>query len=275
MKDILEKLKGVLNEADLKKLEATINEAIEIGVKAQTEELKKKYDLLSEEFCNKKIADGVKDATVKLEKEYTGKLVLLEEKLNKNLDAFIESEVIPQIDKNMITKLAINESMEPVVRGIKEVLETNGITINSDGKVLLTEARDEIVKLQKEVNGLMKDKQVLNEKVDSAAKFLMIADKTKGLKPEQTKRITTLFEGKDFSETKSKIDTFIKVVLNEELTPPTPKEKEEAKSKAVIVEKKVEEIKPVVNEEKKPVVTDDLVLQTESESALTEYLLND
>ena len=272
-KDIkVELSKIVPNPESVEKLETLFNESVEAKatlisdkrVAAASEEIKNKYDLISEEFINARVEKLMTEEKKKLITEYDEKLVLVENKVNHTIDQFVEQEILPQLDNDKLGKIAINESLMPIVTGIKKIFEEHGVVINDQAKSILTEARNEIERLATEVNTLMKEKMVLNEKLEAVAKHLLIQEKTEGMTASKRKQVTSLFESRDFEETEAKIDSAIKLLTEdvvveddapaaegtdgnkadttEDLTPP--------KVEVVKEEEETDEESAIINEEK-------------------------
>jgi len=217
MDKLKEMLSKILQPEDMTKFESLlteeINSAVAAAVTAKEKEIKDKYDLLSEEYCKGKVEDGIKEATDRIILEYDEKMVQLSGKVDQQLDLFLEQEILPQITNETIGKIALNEALMPIVSGIKTLLESHGISIDSTGSSILKEARDEIVRLTEENDKNIKEKMLLNEQLESSAKFILVQEKTENLKPEQKKRVVQMFESKGFDETEDKISSFVNFLI--------------------------------------------------------------
>ena len=218
--DIKKKLEGIMTPEDIsafeKSVEQMINEQVESKVKEETESLKKKYDVVAEEYCKKMIAEGIESEKKTLLKEYDEKLVVLEDKLIKNFDKFLDEEIIPQVSDETIGKIAVNEALNPIVNGIKKVLEENYISFDSEGSAILGEAKNEIVKLKKELSGTIAEKMQLNERLEKVATFLLINESTEGLSPASKKRVSDMFKTKSFDEVESHIKEYVEFLVESE-----------------------------------------------------------
>ncbi len=220
-KSIKEQLSSVMTEDQMSKFDSAIktmiSEGVEAGVKAKEREIKAQYEETSQTYCEKMISEGVETAKVGLIREYDAKMVILEEKVTKDLRSFIDSEIIPQIDKNLIRTSAINEAAMPIVIGIVKVLEENYVAADTHGSSLLREAKEEINSLTKQLNGAIKDKMALNGLVGKVASSAIITESVAGLKPSQVSRVKEMFAGKSFTEIKGKIGSYIKFLVESEV----------------------------------------------------------
>ena len=222
--DIKEKLKGIMTEEETKKFESAlqtiITEQVEARLAAEIDGIKKKYDIVAEEYCKKTIAEGVEAERQKLITEYDQKMLALEDKVIKGFDTFLEQEILPQISDETIKKIAINEAFAPIVTGIKKVLEENFIAVDTEGSNLLTQAKQEIVDLKEQLSESIAEKMVLNERLEKVAKFLLISESTNGLNEEQKKRVSDMFSDKGFEETEEKVKGYVQFLIESAANPP-------------------------------------------------------
>jgi hypothetical protein len=223
MDKLKEMLSKILQPEDMAKFESLLTEsistAVAAAVTAKEKEIKDKYDLLSEEYCKGKIEEGIATAREQIILEYDEKMVQLSNKADQQLDLFLEQEIIPQVTDQTIGKIALNEALMPIVTGMKTLLESHGISIDTTGSSILKEARDEIVRLTEENDKAIKNQMVLNEQLEASAKFILLQEKIENLKPEQKKRTLQMFESKGFDETEDKIDSFVKFLIENEGQP--------------------------------------------------------
>ncbi len=194
-------------------VEGMINEAVETKAQKVEKDLQNKYDLLAEEYCNKMIKEGVEEQKTQLIKKYDKKIMMIESKILKNLDRFIDDQIIPQVSDEMVEKIALNETLDPVVKGIKKVLEENYIHVDSDGSSLLREAKQELVKKNKQCSDLIAEKMQLNERLEKVATHLLMSESTQGLDSSQRKRVHEMFKDKNFDEVEEKLPNFVKMLL--------------------------------------------------------------
>lgn len=219
--DIKGKLKGIMTEDEIQKFESSlsgiINEQVEAQLVTEIDGIKKKYDSVAEEYCKKTISEGVDVAKKTLIAEYDKKILALEDKCIKGLDLFIEQEILPQVSEDTIKKIAINEAFAPIVLGIKKVLEENYIAIDTEGSSILSEAKQEITDLKKQINEHISEKMSLNERLEKVATFLLISESTNGLNDEQKGRVKEMFTDKPFDEVEGKIKGFVQFLTESEV----------------------------------------------------------
>lgn len=219
--DIKGKLKGIMTEEEVVKFEGSIqsliNEQVEARLATEIDSIKKKYDVVAEEYCKKMINEGIESAKKTLIAEYDQKMLVLEDKVLKGLDMFLEQEILPQVSEETIQKIAINEAFAPIVMGIKKVLEENYIAVDTEGSSLLSEAKQEIVDLKKQLSESISEKMTLNERLEKVATYLLISESTNGLNEEQKKRTSEMFKDKSFDEVEGKIKGFVEFLVESEV----------------------------------------------------------
>lgn len=224
--DIKEKLKGIMNEEEVKKFETSlqtiINEQVEARLATEIDGIKKKYDSVAEEYCKKTIAEGVEAERTKLIAEYDQKMLVLEDKVIKGFDTFLEQEILPQISEDTIKKIAINEAFAPIVAGIKKVFEENYVAVDTEGSSLLSEAKQEIIDLKQQLSDSIAEKMTLNERLEKVATYLLISESTNGLNEEQKKRVSEMFKDKPFEEVEEKIKGFVQFICESAGAPAAP-----------------------------------------------------
>jgi len=246
--NIKEKLKGMMSEAEIASFEASvqtlINEQVESRLATEIDSIKKKYDTVAEEYCKKTISEGIEAERTKLIADYDQKILVIEDKVTKGFDLFLEQEILPQISDETITKIAINEAFSPIVAGIKKVFEENYIAIDTEGSSLLSEAKQEIVDLNKQLSESIAEKMALNERLEKVAKFLLISESTNGLNDAQKGRVKDMFESKSFEETEDKIKGFVEFLCESEVKAGTTTEADTtpapASATGIIIENVVE-----------------------------------
>lgn len=265
-KKITEKIKEILNPDDLKVFEEALDNLVAEKVKAGTavlqEEYKTKIDKIAEEYCQKRITEEVEKKTAELVESYDEKLVNLEKKVVSKLDSFLEHVITEQISDATLEKIAINETMLPVVESIKKVLKENFIEVEAEGTELIKEAQNKQITLEKKVSELIEKNMELEERLEKTATYLMISEKTDGLTNSQKNRVVKMFKDKHFDEVQEKIETFVELIKEGE-------------------EKKVEEVKKTVRKEPKTidsVITesdtikeDKKVIKEEKESTFADF----
>jgi hypothetical protein len=236
---VIDKVKELLKEEDLKELETLIESLVDEKVALKEEELKKNYEKINEEYVAKVLAEETEKIKVQLTEEKNKEVEILENTIIEKLDAFLDNEITQNINEETITEAARNEINDPIVEGIKKLFAENFVELDSEGSSLLKQAKLELESLQTENSKLIEEKTELSVTAEKAATTLLLKDKTTGLTDEQTIRVKTLFEGKSFDEVHEKIDTFIDSLIVEEAKVANEVGKDEKKeSTGVITEGK-------------------------------------
>lgn len=220
---ITEKFKEVLTEEDLTSIK-------DLLVQIVNEEAKKVSSLLTEEktkeiqaASEKYIEEAKEEFKKEIEKDYDLKLEQLEEKLIVTLDQLIETEISKNISDELLTKIAINETLMPLVDGIKKVFSDNLVELDVEGTGTVAKLKTENEKLQEELSKSIAEKMTINEEktellgtIEKIYVKSFIADKVVGLTEEQKERVTKMFEGKKFDEVQDQIDSMIDILIKEE-----------------------------------------------------------
>lgn len=213
---ITEKLKDVLKEEDLKELETgiktMISEQVALKVEEKTIELEKK----AEEFCEQEISEKVEAEKEALIEEYEGKMEDLETNMVEKLDRFLDSVITEQISDESIKAIALNETYEPIIKGIQAIFEEKYVALDVEGEQLVKEANAKVDQLKEENSSLLKENMEMSELAEAGAVKLLIAEKTDGLTDTQKDRVQTFCENKSFDEVENQIDSFIEIVEEKE-----------------------------------------------------------
>jgi len=213
---ITEKLKEVLSEEDLKTFEDSvkkmIDEQVELRVDEKTTELEEK----AEEFCEQEITKKVAEEKEALIESYDLKMEELENNMVERLDGFLDAVITEQISDETLTKIAINETLEPLVEGIKTLFEEKYVALDTDGQKLVAEAKEEVKKLKDENSDLLADKIELSELAEMGSIRALVAESTRDLTETQIERVKALCEGKSFDEVEGKITAIVEMVSESE-----------------------------------------------------------
>jgi hypothetical protein len=241
--EIVKKFKDVLTESDLEKFSAQLKSLI-------AEEAQKRADLVIEEktkdiqtASEKYVTEAVAEAKLEIAKDYDSKMEQLEEKCVVLLDQLFDKEISEKISEEMITKIAINETLSPVVEGIKKVFADNLLDLDSEGASAVTKLKVENESLSKELSKTINEKLEFAQTLETISVKTKIAEKTAGLSDVQVARVSALFEGKKFKEVETGIDSFIEQIIAEENKPEAKKDVQ-----TIVEGDGIKEIKKVVNE---------------------------
>lgn len=238
MNDITKKLKETLTEEDQKALETAINSIVEEKVSKDVPLLVEEEKARLEKEYNEKLEKAINEEYEELKTTLNDKVNTLEEQYVEKLDAFLEHEISEQISDEAISKIAINETLAPVVNGIKKIFAENGLELDSEGSALLKEALEEITALKDDVNCLTEENLELNKILEKMATRDLLLTKTEGMLPEQKERVYNMFEGKSFEEVETKVDEFVDIVLETKI------EKETEINESFDIDKEGDDIEP-------------------------------
>jgi len=248
-KKITEKIKEILTPEDLEAFEGAVESLISERTALVEEELKNKYDEIAEEYVQKRLAEEIEKEKASLVESYDQKLSALEKKVVNKLDSFMDHVITEQISDETIEKIAINETLQPIVNGIKKLYEDNHIAIDADGSNVIKEKEEKISDLEKKLSESIAKGMETEERLEKTAVFLLISEKTEGMVKSQKDRVVKMFRDKPFEEVEDKIETFIEMV-KESREKPIKENKETKKIDEILTEDDgtVEE-KPVIQEE--------------------------
>jgi len=209
---VTDKIKEILTEGDLKIFESAVEKMVSERVSLKEEELKSKYEAISEKYVTEEVAKRLDVEKANLIEDYDSKLTNLESKIVAKLDTFFDHVIAEQISDQMIEKIAVNEVLSPVIDGIRKVYSENFIELNSDGSKKLLEADSKIKKLQSQLSESMSKLMNAEERLEKTATYLLISEKTEGMKVSEKQRVLKMFKDKHFTEVKNKIDTFVEII---------------------------------------------------------------
>ena len=267
-KKITQKIRELLTPEDLKVFESAVENMIQdrVGeqlsslVQLKEEELTKKYDTVAEEYVSKVISEKLTEEKAQLVESYDSKLSLLEEKIVTKLDSFLDHVISEQISDDMLEKIAINETLAPVVEGIKSVFSSNHLKLDSNANSTIDKLTAEVDSLKEEMSGSIEKGMKLESQLEQSAIYLLISEKTNGLKKSDKQRVIEMFREKSFDDVEKNIDNYLDLI----------KESTRPSKKKVVVERKksVQDKVQSVNEgasvksQKKPVADKSLNEQT-------------
>lgn len=226
-----------LSEDFKKTLEQTFSVALS-EKEAEIETMKASSTALETEVSSlkdqvSKLQEGVMEDVNKAVEEYKESLV---EKISSYLDVELE-RMIPE---DVAEKVAKAEIYEPLVEGFKATIARYGVEFESEGHSLLKEAKEEIMKLRTEVDGLTKNNIKLTTEAAKTTAVMTLVEKMEGLTDEQKKKIVVIFKGKSADEINERFDEVRDLIIG------------------MKEEQKKEETKEIVAEEKKTVVAEEV-----------------
>jgi len=243
-KNITQKIRELLTPEDLKVFESAVDSMIEEKTKAKLsdliqlkeEELKTKYESLAEKYVSKEVDKRLTDEKAKLVESYDKKLSLLEQKVVTKLDSYLDHVISEQISDEMLEKVAINETLQPVVEGIRAVFSDNHLKLNSKAQSTINSLTKGIEEIKSELSESIEKNIKLESKLEQSAVYLLISEKTNGLKKSDKQKVVGMFKSKDFEEVEKNIDNYLQLIKeSDSIKTKKPMAKTSVKSKVVSV----------------------------------------
>ena len=241
-KNITQKIRELLTPEDLKVFESAVDSMIEEKTQAKLsdlialkeEELKTKYEGLAEEYVSKEVEKRVTEETAKLVESYDKKLSLLEQKVVTKLDSYLDHVISEQISDEMLEKVAINETLQPVVEGIRAVFSDNHLKLNSKAQATIDSLKSDVEEVKSELSESIEKNIQLETKLEQSAVYLLISEKTNGLKKSDKQKVVEMFKSKDFDEVEKNIDNYLSLIKeSESIKTKKPTKKTSVKKKVV------------------------------------------
>jgi hypothetical protein len=219
MKEIIEKLKGVLSEADLAAFQESVNKVISEKVALKVEEKTAELEKMADEYCEKQITEQVEAKTKALSEKYEEDLESLESNIVEKLDQYLELEISEKISDELLEKVALNETYEPIVKGVMELFESKYVALDSEGSKMLKDLTMKVESLEDKLSTKINENIELNSLCEKAAVKTILSEKTIDLTPTQRQKVVMFFEGKDFDSIQKNIDSYVEMI-SEELSIP-------------------------------------------------------
>lgn len=229
MKDIIEKLKGVLTEADLVTFQSDITKVIAEKVALMVEEETVKLEKLADEYCEKQITEQVAAKTQQLTEKYEEDLETLESNIVEKLDQYLDLEISEKISDELLEKVAINETYAPIIKGIQDLFESKFVALDTEGSKLLKDLTMKVESLEDKLATKINENIELNGLCEKAAIKTILSEKTADLTAAHRQKVSMFFEGKDFESIHKNIDSYVEMISEEVSIPGKDK-------KATIVE---------------------------------------
>jgi len=219
--ELTEENRDVLSEKLDKLLEARVDAKVKFQTEVIEEDAKEKYQTLLKEATTKfegglkkteekafekaaqyktKLQESlkatVKDITEKKESEAAAYKKTMVEKLDKYLNYELDRR-IPDTYVEEAAKAAI---FEPMVSGIKKIMEENGIKLDEENFGIIRDARKEIIKTREEMATAIKENMELADQLKDHKRTMKISEVCEGLTDAQRERASKLLEGCDVDE---------------------------------------------------------------------------
>ena len=253
---VTKKIEEILSPDDLKTFEEGVERMIVARVGAGVAEklvvleaeLKTKYDTISEQYVEKKLASELQKRSAELVTEADAKLDALEKKVVSRLGSFLDRVVTESISDAVLEKVAINEVALPIVEKIRSIFAENYVRVDTDGQKKIDEAVVKSVKAEKQLSESISKNMVLEERLEKLAVFLMISERTQGLAPALKKRVVEEYKACTFDEVDGKIDGFVQLIKEADEPKVTAKIEESVTAKVpakVSAKKRIDEMTSV------------------------------
>jgi hypothetical protein len=206
LEKLLEKLSTVLSESDL----AAIKAELTVLTESVTKE-KDKMELVLEQEVKTKYDTLLESEKTRIQSEYDAKIVDLEEHLQEQLDLYIRTEMEDAISPEIFQKVALNETLEPLVAGIVKLFSEQYVALDTDAAIVVAAKTDETEKLKVQLAESVEKNMGLHKLLEESNREKLFAEKTSGLAPNVIEKVKILSEGKDYDWLKKKIDVILEI----------------------------------------------------------------
>jgi hypothetical protein len=223
-KKITQKVMELLTPQDLitfeNAIEASIAEKVEAKlsglVKLKEEELKKFYNEQSAVYVKETVIEKLTAEKAKLVETYDKKLALIEQQVAIKLDSYLDHVIGQQISDATLERLAVNETLMPVVEGIRAVFNDNHLKINSKAQSTINSYQKEIDRVKEDLSESINRNIQLENELEKSATYLLIAEKTNGLTRTSKQRVVEMFKDKEFDHVEKNIDNYVGLIKESE-----------------------------------------------------------
>lgn len=177
-------------------------------------------ELKAKEIADKKLDEERDNLVEKYEQKFEDYKEDITEKFSNFVDDIMEKEL--QIPEKIKKFAKIGERYEPVISQLKIMLGIDEGSFDDQAKEIMSEAKEEILKLKDKVNKLIGEKTELKDDAEAMANHIYLRKKCDGLTEAKREKVMKLLEdvkGKDEIDRKFKIvseEFNIKTLINEE-----------------------------------------------------------
>lgn len=206
LEKLLEKLSGVLTESDLAEIKTEL-----VTLTESVSKEKDKLELILEQEAKTKYETLLESEKVRLEGDYNNKIVELEEHLTEQLDLYIRTEMEDAITPEIFSKVALNETLQPIVEGIMDLFKTKFVSLDTEAATVVASKTEEADKLKAQLTESVEKHMETKKLLEEAYREKLLIEKTKDLSPAATDKVKILVEGKDFEWLKKKIDAVVEI----------------------------------------------------------------
>ena len=225
VKEEKQRLAEASNDFTEKEIEKRVNEQV-TAYKTKLEKVAKAYceseALTLAKKADKKVNEQMKKLEAatqkyiveyfdkKFDEKYGEELQAIEDNCLQHLDEYLSYAITEKIDDKMIETTAVNETFEPIVKGIQNLFQEQFVPLNLSGKKKLKDAMAENLALQKSLKKSIDENMKLRTKAEELAKDKLVAEKTVGLNSTDAAKLKKMFESKSYKDTVDNIDDFRK-----------------------------------------------------------------
>jgi len=259
LSEAAENEKILVEEAEKYKseLEATVLEEAKV-LKQKVEEEKEKFKAEANKILLEEAQEYKANQNAALVEEVKKFKVGLIDKVSEYLEAKL-SEAIPA---EIMESAARIQVLEPLVEGIMKSFSGNFIKLDTTGYKLIKEAKEEIARLETEVQKSMKDIVVLKKEKREVERHSKIKSLTEGLTSAQREKAVKLLEDVEIEKLETHYES-IRDIVTEVSTKP------EQKVVQKIEESAKPEVKTVVQTPAKP-IADSTAIEFQKKKILNE-----
>lgn len=188
-------------DEDTEKYLAIKTATIAKNAEIQMNEAKAEYQKAAEEFVNENLQKG-------FEELYRKELTLMEERVLVSLDRYLDYALNEFLTPDMIKSAAVNETLEPLVRGIQNLFENQFVPLNVSGRKKLKEAYSHVAELEGMLQESVEKNMKLTDTAEKYAKRALIAEKTIDMSKADAANVKKFFAEKSLATTKQDIDSY-------------------------------------------------------------------
>lgn len=210
LEKLLEKLSSVLSESDL----AAIKTELTVLTESVTKE-KDKLELVLEQEVKNKYETLLESEKTRIQGEYDAKIVELEEHLQEQLDLYIRTEMEDAISPEIFQKVALNETLEPIVSGIMKLFSEQYVALDTESASVVAAKNEESEKLKVQLTESVEKNMELQKLLEESNREKLFTEKTAGLAPNVVEKVKILSEDKDYDWLKKKIDIILEIAQSD------------------------------------------------------------
>ena len=188
-------------DEDTEKFLAIKTATIAKNAEIKLNEAKAEYQKAAEDYVNENLQKGFEDL-------YRKELTLMEERVLVSLDRYLDYALNEFLTPETIKSAAVNETLEPLVRGIQNLFENQFVPLNVSGRKKLKEAYAHVAELEGMLQESVEKNMKLTDTAEKYAKRALIAEKTIDMSKADAANVKKFFAEKSLATTKQDIDSY-------------------------------------------------------------------